>query len=743
MSRRPRALLAVLFATLAAQYARADEPSDLEGLLDQTVVTTASKSAETGTTAPATSTTITAEDMHRYGIHSLDEALDFLSLGVVTQNPLKAVDIGARGVLLPYDSGDHFLLLVNGHAVNEPLFGSARYERGLGIPFEMIDHVEVILGPGSVLYGSNAMLGVINVITKRAKDWKGVHVVGEIEGSANSRSPTGYRVMGGGGLELTLFGKKADATMALEYYKQDGPPLLYNYEYGGVGTVTRRPVRYRRNGPEDGEWGGVAYNGYYSRVPAGFTRLAWGDFELNVHAKAYKRAEPYRSRYKDDFFDFDDPDSYELDRHLWADLTHRARVSPILELTTRLYADSWDFQSYRNSSQTDACLSAGNVNVPTCTFYTLGISRWAGLEMRASFDWFKDDSFVTLVGIDGRTRKAALKTDSLDFATRAPLQSSFGVIDRVDDVLGAYAQQTWTPARWFGLNAGIRLDKETRFDPVASPRVAATFRTWEGGTLRGIYAEAFRAPSFVESDLENPIQIHAGVLSPERTRSVEASLEQRFGAQRIFFGAFRSWWSNLVELHVLTDAEQEAAAKAGLFGFANFGAAQFRNLSTIDNYGLNAAYEGSLGSNDQLKYGVNATAAIARKSGTGLETDPLPVAPAVFGNARVAYDLPGLLPTVALAAHYVDKRPVDRAYDGGWATVPYAPPQLVGRFTVTGDVPLLKGLSYRAMIEASLADHGPYVVGPVQAADAHNPMPQLVPVDTFRGSIGLQYDLVP
>ncbi len=54
----------------------------------------------------------------------------------------------------------------DGHAINEPLFGTARFDRGAGIPLEMVDHIEVILGPGSVLYGSNAMLGVINVITK-------------------------------------------------------------------------------------------------------------------------------------------------------------------------------------------------------------------------------------------------------------------------------------------------------------------------------------------------------------------------------------------------------------------------------------------------------------------------------------------------------------------------------------------------------------------------------------------------
>ncbi len=729
---------AALAASLTvALPAAADDASDLEGLLNETVVTTASKSAETGTTAPATSTTITAEDLRRYGIHSLDEAIDFLSLGVVTQNPLKAVEVGGRGVLLPSDHGDHFLLLVNGHAVNDGLFGGADYGPGVGIPLEMIDHIEVVLGPGSVLYGSNAMLGVINVITKRAKDWKGGHAVVESELGKS------YRVVGGVGGQFQLLGKPVDATLGVTYTKQDGPPLLYNLEYGGVDPVSSKGVRYSRGGLENGYWGGVARNGYYSRVPAGYLRLEWGDFELNVHAKAYKRAAPYRARYDSDFFDFDDPDSYEINRHLWADLRHRARLSPVVELTSRVYADTWDVQSYRNSSEASACLSAGDATVATCQFYSPGISRWAGADVRASFDWFKDDRFVSLLGVDGRLRTASLKIDPRDFATGRPLSSSLGVIDRQDSVASAYLQQTWTPAGWLGLNGGIRLDKQTRYDGVFSPRVAANARAWNGGTLRAVYSEAFRAPSIVESELQNPIQIHAGDLRPERVRSVEGSVEQRFGRQRVFFGVFRSWWSDLVELHVLNEQERRDATAAGQLSIFSFGAAQFRNASTIDNYGFNAAYEGALGEGQAFKYGVNGTASIARRSEAGLATEPLAVAPSLFGNARVAYDLPGALPTLAVAAHYLNKRPADRAYDGGWPVVPYAPPQLTGRVTLTGEVPFVKGLSYRGSLDASLSDRGAYTVGPGQTFELGNRSPQLVPVDTLRATVGLQYDLVP
>src|SRR5438067_2510619 len=144
--RLPFALaLGVALATGAPSHARADPTPDLETLLDESIVTTASKSAETATTAPATSSTLTSEDMQRYGIHSLAEAINYLSLGAITFDPLFTAEIGARGVFLKGDQGNHFLLLVDGHTVNEQLAGSARFDHGLGVPTELTDHIEVIL----------------------------------------------------------------------------------------------------------------------------------------------------------------------------------------------------------------------------------------------------------------------------------------------------------------------------------------------------------------------------------------------------------------------------------------------------------------------------------------------------------------------------------------------------------------------------------------------------------------------
>src|SRR5450432_3699486 len=91
-TRRRRALTLVLPCALAAlltsSNVKADDEEDLAGLLDEQVVSGASKTDELAKDAPGTTSVITAADMRRFGIRSLSEAIDFLGMGLVTQNPL-------------------------------------------------------------------------------------------------------------------------------------------------------------------------------------------------------------------------------------------------------------------------------------------------------------------------------------------------------------------------------------------------------------------------------------------------------------------------------------------------------------------------------------------------------------------------------------------------------------------------------------------------------------------------------
>lgn len=728
-----------LVATVAASHgrARAEDGSDLEALLNETVITTASRSAERGSSAPATSTILTAEDIRTYGIRSLDEAIDFLSLGAMTSNPLRAVDVGSRGVLIPNDHGNHFLLLINGHAVNEALYGAARFGRGAGVPMEMIDHVEVILGPGSVLYGSNAMLGVINVVTKEARAFAGGHVIAEAEIDRSIRASAGV------GWETSIGNTPAELVLQLDYYRQSGPAFKVGPQSYGNDWVTGEPYAFSP-GQANGTWGGTASHSLYEQVPSALLTLELGDIQIDVHASMYKRATPFNHRFVNIDSDFDDPDNYELDRSVFIDIKHHVELSPVFLLSERLYADTFDYQRYIDISAASECAF---VDVSTCRRRTRSASRWAGVELGGSFDWWRDGALLTRIGADGRIRQVGSITDVLDERTGAYLQSTESVLSKDDGIFGAYLQQTFTPSASLGLNAGARLDFDRRFRAHFSPRVAANVSVWEGGTLKGIYSEAFRAPSWEESAWSSYRQPVAENLSPEVVRSVEASLDQTLGSHRLVFGVFRSWWSDLVELHRLTTEELLAGQATRQVSVSAQSADQYRNVSSIDDYGYNLGYEGSFASG-RLRYGLNLTGAMVRRKSPGGEPLPLTVAAKLFGNARVSYAPGEAWPTLALAAHYLAKRPADRAFDGNFAVSPYAPAQLEWRATLVGPVPGLHGLSYRASFNYALASRSAYVVGPVQAArplrdvvgGTVTQQAELGPIDQVRAMLGLQYD---
>ncbi len=87
----------------------------------------------------------------------------------------------------------------------------------------------------------------------------------------------------------------------------------------------------------------------------------------------------------------------------------------------------------------------------------------------------------------------------------------------------------------------------------------------------------------------------------------------------------------------LSQAELSAAQRAGDIDSSAVNIYQFRNVARVDNYGVNASYEGSL-RDGRLSYGANLTAAYARLTTDGV-TKLMTVTPSIFGNARVSYDL--------------------------------------------------------------------------------------------------------
>lgn len=708
--------------------ARADDTGDLEALLDEPLVATASKTAEAISAAPAISTVITAEELRSYGIRSLDEAINYLSVGMVAETPLGAAEIGSRGVLITQDYGSHVLLLIDGHAVNEVWGGSAYFERAVGVPFELIDRIEVILGPGSVLYGSNAMLGVINIVTKRARDYHGLHAVTETEILPGTEG-VGWslRTGAGTGFDFDLAGAKSEVTFQGEYYTLEGPPFRFGPQEYGVDSVTGLPRVFSDEAPP-GFWGGVANETYFARVPSGYLRFAIGDWDIKARAALFERSYPYHGG------DFDDPGNYELDRWLSLDSTYRVPIGSHVQLLARVYGDLYDYQQFYPSTAPEDCLEGQDQG---CLYYLKGVARWAGAELSGTFDWLGDARFSTMLGADARIKNVESFIDIPDLVTG----ESPGYLNQheaTELALGVYAQQTLAPTKWLAFNVGARVDADERYGVNLSPRSAATVAPWKGGALKGIVSHAFRGPTAFEQYYVDPTsQIPPLDLKPEKVRSIEGAFEQRVGTQRFEVGAFQTSFSDLVLTQDLTDAEiQEAIARGELQEGISY-AQQTRNVSQIEAYGFTARFEGSALSG-RLRYAASLTRAHSERQEPNADPVVLGAATQLFGNLRVAYDFSDGAPVVALATRFTGDRPVSTPDDTGRFEL--VSPQLELRTTVSGPFRPLPGLGYRVSGSYAFADRYPYVVGPALLADGSQ---EKAPVDQVKIAAALYYDLDP
>ena len=714
--------LALLLAGPALAAESEPGVDDLEALLDVKVVSGASRAQERSDDAPATITVVTADELRRYGIRSLHEAINFLSLGLTAQDPLHAVEVGSRGVLFSADYGNHMLLLVDGHVMNEQWNGTAYFEPGLGIPFEFIDHLELIVGPGSVLYGSFAMLGVINVVTKRPRDVGHLQVTAEgsllppqgVNGEVELRPGFGNtgRISLLAGHETTLAGMPFEVSLAAEYYAHRGQSLTFAVQDGlseGDGDRTW-PQSW---GPRAaaGTWGGRTSDSWGTQVPSGLLKVRWGDFSFWARGALYARSAPARDGFGG-AVNFDGPNT-EVDRWANFELRWKKTLSPRLQLMARAYFDLYDYR-WKAQASSWATYGSGNAlpegrDPADFTFDTAltGVSRWGGLEVQGTWDWLGDGRFPLMVGIDARLRH---------FDALSPYEAD-GEVFETTTVYGAdewqvavYAQQRARLHQRLTLNVGARVDTQSSFAPRVSPRAALVWTApWEG-KVKLVLNSAFRTPSGYERFAEfTGYQVPNPGLTPESVLTGELGYEQRLGRHRLFAGAFVSSFTDMVTFSHLP----EGSGMEDLFWYENRG--------SLLNLGGHALAEGSFG---QLSYGATFTAAVNRTE------EELVASPSWFGNARLSWDFGEGLPRASLVGSFSGSRLTSTAHatgtdsegnEVGWdAASRSVGPQVELRATVDAKVKAVPGLWVRGVVGGSLTPFSGYTVGPRQA-----PEPQL------------------
>ena len=138
--------------------------------LAQVKIVSASKREELLTEVPAAVRVVTSEDIARAGATSIPEALRNVPGLDVAQINGGDWAIGARGFQSQFSS--KLLVLIDGRSVYTPVYGGVNWTIQ-DYFLNDIDRIEVVLGPGGAIWGANAVNGVVNVISKSAKDTQG------------------------------------------------------------------------------------------------------------------------------------------------------------------------------------------------------------------------------------------------------------------------------------------------------------------------------------------------------------------------------------------------------------------------------------------------------------------------------------------------------------------------------------------------------------------------------------------
>src|SRR5712664_880637 len=163
----------------------------------------ASKFGQKVTQAPSSVTIVTADEIQKYGYRTLADLLRSVP-GFYISYDGQDTYIGVRGISRPSDYNTLMLILVDGHRMNENVYNGAYISGDFVIDFDLIDRVEIIRGPGSSLYGTDAFFAVINIFTKRGRDLNGTEVSLSAGGQETYQGRVSYGQKFKNGLELLM-----------------------------------------------------------------------------------------------------------------------------------------------------------------------------------------------------------------------------------------------------------------------------------------------------------------------------------------------------------------------------------------------------------------------------------------------------------------------------------------------------------------------------------------------------------
>jgi len=177
------ALVMLMPIGIRSEVFAAKQPAEAQqGFFDMSIeelmnveVTLASKSEQRMFDTAAAVYVITAEDIRRSGRQSIPEILRMVPGVQVAHINANTWAVSIRGFNSEF--ANKLLVMIDGRSIYTPHFGGVYWDMH-DVMLEDVERIEVIRGPGGTIWGSNAINGIINIITKKAKDTQGLLLSG-------------------------------------------------------------------------------------------------------------------------------------------------------------------------------------------------------------------------------------------------------------------------------------------------------------------------------------------------------------------------------------------------------------------------------------------------------------------------------------------------------------------------------------------------------------------------------------
>ena len=520
--------LALMLNYSAAVRAEAEKMDDYFAMspaeLAATPVTIATGTARSVSQSAAVTSVITAEQIKSMGATELHEVLETVP-GVHASLQASTGDYHYTLRGIANSTNSQILMLLNGTRFSVPYLGTTM--TGMELPIEAIQQVEVIRGPGSALYGADAFAGVINIITKKAKDIDGT-TVGTRVGDHDTQSGWGqhgsqwagwdiatslqYSHTGGDNSRVIKkdFQTVLDKNPLLGTNASQAPGAMNtNYQsYNGHLNLQRKhwDIGFWAFNEEGGSRAGTAValdprgniSGEQYLGDVRFSTEDWfNDWEVLAHG-SFLRAD-----FQAPLQIFPDGAKLTIDRN--------GNILP------RLQSDIAGLRAFPDGVNTNL----GRVETIPAFELSSIYKGWSKHLLRASAG-FRYEQISTN---ESRNYGAGVMAGTLTNVSNTPYVY---LANTHRSIFSYVLQDEWKLADSWQLTAGARYDQYSDFGGTINPRAALVWDINKQLTTKWLYGKAFRAPGFAEQSAQNnPVRLGNRSLKPETMQTYEWAFDYR------------------------------------------------------------------------------------------------------------------------------------------------------------------------------------------------------------------------